>query len=126
AVARRTIVDWNEGEYTQLHESLLAALREVTACPSHPCAGLYARLATCAEPWVTLRSLGDLDRTMLLGLYDTCRRLQAELAPARRLFLGLWLLFVALLLGSGLVALFFFRGGQVPDVRRYLELRLPS
>jgi eukaryotic-like serine/threonine-protein kinase len=110
AVARRTAVDWDEDEYTQVHESLLAALRKASGGPSDPCAGLYARLETCAEPWVTLRSLNDLEPAMLLGLCDTCRRLQAELTPARRAPLGVWLLFVALLVGSALVAFFYFHG----------------
>ena len=56
AVARRTQVDWSEDEYTQVHETLLAVLRKVSAGPSDPCAALYARLETCAEPWVTARS----------------------------------------------------------------------
>jgi serine/threonine protein kinase len=123
AVARRTLVDWNEDEYTQVHESLLAVLRKVSAGPSDPCAALYARLETCAEPWVTLRSLRNLEPTMLLGLCDTCRRLHAQLAPARRAPLGVWLLFAALLVGSALGAFFYFCGGKVPDVRRYLDRR---
>jgi eukaryotic-like serine/threonine-protein kinase len=121
AVAHRTLADWNEYEYAQVHESLLAALREASACPSDPCAPLYARLESCAEPWVTLRALGDLDRTMLLGLCETCRRLHAELAPGRRVPLGVWILFVVLLVGSALGALCYFRGVKVSDVRRYLE-----
>jgi serine/threonine-protein kinase len=126
AVARGTQVDWDEDEYTQVHESLLAALRQASTGPADPCAGLYARLGTCAEPWVSLRPLRDLEPAVLLGLCDTCRRLQAELAPTRRPSLGVWLLFAALLIGSALAAFCYFNGGKVPDLRRYLELHAPQ
>jgi serine/threonine-protein kinase len=121
AVARQTRVDWNEDEYTQVHDALLAALRKAAPGPADPCARVYARLETCAEPWVTVRSLRDLDPSMLHGLSETCRRLHAELAPARRTPLGIWLLVAVLLVGSALAAFFFFRGGKVPDVRQFLE-----
>jgi hypothetical protein len=122
AVARRTQVDWDEDEYTQMHESLLAALRQASSGPSDPCAGLYARLETCAEPWVSLRPLRNLEPAVLLGLCDTCRRLQDELTPPRRASLGVWLVFAAVLVGAALAAFCYFRGGKLPDVRRYLEL----
>jgi serine/threonine-protein kinase len=92
-----------ENEYQALHGSLLAALRTGGTAPSGPRPVLLERLEALVEPWLSLRALADLDLTTLAGLWNTCRRCDAELCPASGGAFGPWV-WVVLCIVGGVVA----------------------
>jgi serine/threonine-protein kinase len=81
--------NWKEEDYRVLHASLLRGLRDREA-PDGP-SSLAARLETVVEPWLRLRTLADLDRKSLVGLWETCHRLGAEFPAPTKTFNPWWL-----------------------------------
>ena len=59
------------------------------------------------EPWVTLRSVAQLDAATSAELYRTCQRLDAELAPAAAERAWLWTGLAALLAVATVISGFF-------------------
>ncbi len=111
AVANGKSVAWKEPEYSALYKALLGALRADAASPPHPQAELHARLATVVEPWLRLRALTDLDPATLIELSQTCRRLDAELCPARGISIKTLLVSLCLLtVGAFLIASYLLHG----------------
>jgi serine/threonine protein kinase len=111
ALAHGKAAAWKEQEYSALYKALLDGLRVGADSPPHPQSELRARLANVVEPWLRLRALTDLDPATLIELSQTCRRLDAELCPARRISFKTWLAFIGLLVGGAvLLATYLFHG----------------
>jgi eukaryotic-like serine/threonine-protein kinase len=112
ALARREACDWTEPEYSTLYDTLRAALRAGSATGS-PQGLLFARLESFVEPWVKLRALNCLDGATLDGLWQSGRRLDAELSPARRGPHKVWAALAGLAIGLvGLLAAYWLLRGR--------------
>jgi eukaryotic-like serine/threonine-protein kinase len=111
AVAHGKAVAWKEPEYSALYNALLGELRADADSPLHPQSQLHAQVVQVVEPWVRLRALTDLDPATLIELSQTCRRLDAELCPARRISFKTWLAsFCLLAAGAFLLASYLLHG----------------
>ena len=94
---------WTEPEYKALHKALLVALRTQCSSAAHPRGPLYAKLENLVEPWLTLRSVADLDRETLGGLWGTCQHLDADLSPPSGLGSRRWFIALCLMVGLSTV-----------------------
>ena len=111
AVARGKSVPWKQPEYSALYKALLDELRADADSPPHPQSELRARLAMVVEPWLRLRAITDLDPPTLIELSQTCRRLDAELRPARHISFKTWFVsFCLLAVGAFLFASYLLHG----------------
>lgn len=69
----------NEDGYRTLHTKLVHALRREARGDPSVSTRVYAKLETLIEPWLSVRSLTDLDHETRLRLFTTCREYDAEL-----------------------------------------------
>ena len=110
AVARGKSVPWKQPEYSALYKALLDELRPMPIPRRIPNPN-SARLAMVVEPWLRLRAITDLDPPTLIELSQTCRRLDAELRPARHISFKTWFVsFCLLAVGAFLFASYLLHG----------------
>lgn len=111
-VARGEELAVSDAEYQLLYSGLLQASSRIERSLSNEARLPWQRLATAVEPWVNLRALSQLDRSMLASVRKSCASINAELVPtpARRRGSGLWLsLGVAALAGLVFLVVFLLR-----------------
>jgi serine/threonine-protein kinase len=84
----------DERAYRQLHRGLLEMCQSRTHQPGSM-AGVYQRMETVLEPWVTSEALKLADEAALVSLLQQCQELDLELGN-RRGGRGFWLWFLML------------------------------
>jgi serine/threonine protein kinase len=75
--------DMQEDDYKSLYRNLLDAVRAVRSATPNINSDLYRQLQIAVEPWVSSLSLISLDRSTLLSLWQTCRKIDSGIWPQR-------------------------------------------
>lgn len=72
-----------EERYSEIHQRLLHACDRIASGEREPSEETLHEIRRLAEPWLTLRSLRDADFPILVDVWKTCQRVDADVTHRR-------------------------------------------